>query len=86
MQDKYHIRYIEGCTPQTKSFKTLAQLNKFIKSLIKKHGSLDDRGDNWVDFIFKGNPHDWRNMINAKVLHRSALFSVAHGHTFLGVI
>lgn len=52
--DKYHIRYVEGCSPQVKSFKTLVQLNKFIKSLIKKHGSIDDRGDNWVDFIFKG--------------------------------
>lgn len=54
MQDKYHIRYVQGCSPQTKSFKTLAQLNKFIKSFIKKHGSLDDRGDNWVDSVFKG--------------------------------
>ena len=52
--DKYHIRYIEGCSPQTKSFKTKAALEKFIAGFIKKHGGLDDRGDNWVEFIFRG--------------------------------
>lgn len=51
---KYHVRYIEDCSPKLKSFKTKTELNKFLASFINKHGSLDDKGDNWVEFSFKG--------------------------------
>lgn len=50
----YYIRYVEGCSPRTKSFKTREALEKFIAKFIKRHGAIDDRSDNWVDFIFKG--------------------------------
>lgn len=53
-KDLYYIRYVEGYSLQTKSFKTREALEKFIAKFIKRHGSIDDRGDNWVDFIFKG--------------------------------
>ena len=49
---------------------------------------LDDGSDTrWRESSYsRGNRHDWSKGHNAKVLHRSALFNVAYGHTFLGVI
>lgn len=52
---KYYVIYCEGCSPRVKNFKSEQSLTKFLKTFKRKYGSLDDKGDNWVDYIFYGN-------------------------------
>jgi hypothetical protein len=44
---KYHVYYVEGCSPKLKSFTTKKAMNKFIKEYEKSD-------DDWIDFTFKG--------------------------------
>ena len=50
----YYLRVVEGCSPKTKKFKNKKGLTKYIKAFIKRHGSIDDNGDNWLDDIYYG--------------------------------
>jgi hypothetical protein len=52
---KYHVIYCEGCSPRIKAFKSQLALTRFLNAFKRKYGSLDDRGDNWVGYIFYGN-------------------------------
>lgn len=54
----YYVLYVEGCSPRTQIFTTKKEVKVFLNSFIKKYGSLDDQGDNWVDYIFKGKKLD----------------------------
>lgn len=49
MKAKYWVHYVEGCSPKTKSFKDEKGVQRFIDGFVKKYGSLDDGGDNWVE-------------------------------------
>ena len=55
---KYYVHYVESCSPGVKQFKTKKALKEFLMSFIKKYGSLDDGGDNWIEVnkIYYGTP------------------------------
>ena len=62
----YHVLYVSNCTPQTESLKSKKELKSFLSSFVKKHGSLDDGGDNWIDHVFKGKKLDLKILVKVK--------------------
>lgn len=63
----YHVLYVEGCSPKIQKFKSKSDMNSFFKSFINKYGSLDDKGDNWVDHVFYGKKLNLIQIVKAKV-------------------
>lgn len=51
---KYYIRYVEGCMPQEKVYELYEEAQEFINRWMDKYGTLDDKGDNWIECIFYG--------------------------------
>ena len=47
---KYIVFYVENCTPKVRKFETLDKAKRFAV----KVNSIDNRQDNWVDYIVKG--------------------------------
>lgn len=48
---KYHLHYVENCSPKLKSFETRVQLDKFIKKIEAKEVENEDT---YVDFAIIG--------------------------------
>lgn len=51
----YYVLIVESCEPKTLEFNSKMQVEIFLQEFAEKYGSLDDKGDNWVDQIFEGN-------------------------------
>lgn len=54
----YYVLTVENCTPLTYVFSSKKEVKDFLKKFIKKYGSLDDKNDNWVDQVFRGEKLD----------------------------
>lgn len=54
---KYYLNYVEGCSSKTVECDTEHEVREFITNFIDKYGTLDDKGDNWIelDKIYYGN-------------------------------
>jgi len=46
----YIVFYVEECTPKVRKFDSLEKAKRFAV----KVNSIDNRQDNWVDYIVKG--------------------------------
>jgi hypothetical protein len=49
----YYVKYVKGCTPEMKSFKTEAEAYKFVANFKLEH-QFGNTDDNWIDTIFTG--------------------------------
>lgn len=49
----YHVRYVEGCGPKIKSFKTKDEAGKFVANFMLKH-QFKNTDDNWIESIYLG--------------------------------
>lgn len=47
---KYIVFYVEKCEPKIKKFDTLEKAKRFATRI----NSLDNKMDNWVDYIVRG--------------------------------
>lgn len=47
---KYIVLYVQDCTPKVRKFESLEKAKRFAV----KVNSIDNRQDNWVDYIIKG--------------------------------
>lgn len=48
---KFHLlHYVSECTPKLKKFKTIKDLDTFVRDFEKKHPPGDRTGDYWIDY------------------------------------
>lgn len=51
---KYYMGVIIGCCPTVIKFKNKKAVKEYLNNFAKKYGSLDDKNDNWIDYIYYG--------------------------------
>jgi hypothetical protein len=49
----YFVRYVQGCSPEIKQFKTKEQAAKFVANFMLKY-QFGNTDDNWIDCVYEG--------------------------------